>query len=404
MVPASPRRLTRALLAATWLVAPWFAFALPLGLRPVDVLLVTAAVVAVLGEGRRTTPGRLLVPRAVRPHLVGLLLMVGGIVAGSVVTAKSAAPFVDIVAKGFFALLPLLILLRVRADGRLVRLLGQAFLLGTVLSVLASPVVGSDRHFDRWQGLTGHPNQLGMTIAMSVPLALALLPATARGRLARNASLLVLAVGLERSGSRSALIATALVLVVMAAGAYRRTPGGALNPRLLLPALAVLAALVVLLPRSSDIVSTEGDSTIARSAGSGSAEGSDAARERLLDEGVSAVLSGKGIVGAGYYLDKAPHNSFLETWLAGGLVALVGVVLVFGGAAWHGVRTSLGRAPPGPSAAMALSVVAFSVAILFNNALWARYGWVAFAAYLAARVHERSRRAAPRPEPVGVPA
>lgn len=371
---------------AAWLTAPWFVIETVAGLRLVDVLLVAAAGSAFLLRARFPASTRLWVPSDARKVALGVGLVVVGVIAGSLVTAGSIEPFATIVGYGIWALLPLALLVRSRATDDHIAALALAFLGGVVLSVVASAIVGTTQRLGRWQGLTGHPNQLAMTIAMAVPL-LAVIPPSRRGWVARIGLGAILLVGLERTGSRSALIATLAVLAIMAIGVVRRTPGGILRPRILLVVVAVVGLAVFTVPRSSPDV--DDNSTYGRILGSGSAAGSDEARGELLEGGVEALFSARGVFGGGYYLARGPHNAFLEAWVAGGIPALIGLVLVFGPIGWFAIGSAARRAPPGLAGACALSVSAFAIAISLNNALWARYGWVMIALFAMARTNQR---------------
>lgn len=386
-----PRRPVQTLLVAAWFVAPWAGLAAGGDLKLVDVFLVATACAVLLFHQVPSRTGRLFVPRVARRYLLGLTMVVAGVSAGSLTTAYDLRAITQMLVYGVWAVLPIMILLRVRASDRLLRVLAGAFVLGTIASVLTAPFLGRVADRGRWIGLASHMNQLAATIAISLPLiALGFGGVRSwRSRVTATIVVLVLLAGLEATGSRSGAIAVGIVALALGGSWIRSTHGGLLHPRALVLAAMAVVAFVAVLPNMTVPTDIESQSTIERLSGGGGSENSDDRRANLLEAGVGAAATPGALVGSGYYLEKSPHNAFLEAWLAGGILAALGIAIIVYQplvAAASGIIRGVG----GTSVLgfrFGLSVTAWIVSLFFNNALWARFGWMVAALFVVARIN-----------------
>jgi hypothetical protein len=362
------------LAAAGWGTAPFTAAIVGSGtlrLRVADVFLAGALVGSALTAPRRRGLAR--IPRRPFRLLVGIALMGAGVVAGT--TATGALGDVPQLA-GFAvaAALPALFLVWSRPDRRETRQLALAFLAGTCVSVLAALVLGQRTPAGAAIGYAAHRNQLGMTIAMSLPL-VGLWPV----RWQRCAVYALLLVGANETGSRSAFLGIAVSGGLLLLAWVRRRPS-----RMFPVTITATAAVIVGILTVGGGV--RGESSVARLLGAESAERSNEEREGLLAMALDGLTVKTALIGFGYDDDQAPHNAFVETWLAGGAVAAVGVALVMRWAL-RPLRSLTRRAWPPPDAyRYAAAVAAWAAIVSLNNLLWAPFVWamIAMAVYAQA--------------------
>jgi hypothetical protein len=183
------------------------------------------------------------------------------------------------------------------------------------LSITHIPAVGG-----RAPGLTLHPNFLAMTCVLSLPVMLyQLIGTTLRTRLLALAFIVALLLGLYASGSRAGAAvgpATGLLAVIMMPR-YRKY-----LPSIILLTGGVAAALFVLKPSLGhsllQAVRLGGDT--------GSAQGSDAARQIIFTQGVNDFQHSP-IDGVGLQVAEEAHNVYLQALAAGGVILLAGYLI-----------------------------------------------------------------------------
>lgn len=386
---------TRIFVTIAWFVGPWSRYSIGPGGRLSDAFLALAyvSIWVFTNPHRDREPGVFFLPKECRRHLIGLLLIAGGISAGSTWTNLSLAPVIEVVLNAGLAAAPVILLLRIRADERLRSTLATAFVLGVTVSVLTAPVFGFAAQRGRWQGITGHMNQLGMTIAIALPMLSLVLPKHRFRSILVPVIAAILLVGLERSGSRSGALAAAFSLLWMAISWRIRNPGSMLRPKVALAVLAAVVGTALALPSLTVAPDEESDTLRSRIFSGGTASASDEKREELLSRGVESVFTPGALIGAGYSSEeRSPHNALLELYLAGGLVAVAGGIVVFAPAIAAVLSAVLGvdrRRPVRPSARFATGAIAWVIAISLNNLFWARFGWLTLALWVTARADER---------------
>jgi O-antigen/teichoic acid export membrane protein len=247
----------------------------------------------------------------------------------------------------------------------------------------------------RPEGLATHSNHFALVSALALGPALAFAAGTGRTRLLGFASVAVLGAGVVVSGSRSGLLAFAVVALVTLVW---------LGSRRLVLATAVLAGVVAVLVQLGTI-SLPSQNALDRAliAGDRSVYLSDAVREENRRRTLE-LIDRNPLTGAGFEHALRAHNVYLQLLVIGGPLTLVGFCLI----ALGSVR-ALARLPrrvrlrPAEALAVGLAaaVVGFVVAGAHQNALWDRYIWVtAGLAAVAVVLPARKVAADPAPQPV----
>jgi O-antigen ligase len=102
--------------------------------------------------------------------------------------------------------------------------------------------------------------------------------------------------------------------------------------------------------------------------------------------------------------DKLVHNMFISPWATAGILGLVGILLMVGGAAALGcaaVRHALPR-DRGFAASLLASLLAFVLFGMSEPILFVRYGWFSAALLVALRAQQLAAEA-PRTQPARAP-
>lgn len=374
-----------ALAAAAWAAASWTMLSVGQGVRLAYAPAAGALVLLMFLVPTRRT--RLYVPQAARWHLIGIALIVTGMAVGLVRAGVTGRQLLTLAGYAGFAALPLVLLLRMRATPEQLRRLAQWFVVGAALSVLAAPLLGEIASIGRWTGGGGHMNQLAATSVMALPLIRLCLPSHPYRVPVRVALWVLFLIGIQQSGSRSGLIGALIVMALLLLNWVRRGP-----KRVLAGALLILVAVVVV--PSIDVEDFDTQSALGRFA---SEEGrpTDEGRVQKLDEGLAYLGSDAALFG-GATFDRSPHNAYLEVWVTGGLISLVGLAIVFARSALCAVRSAAKRDPLDLTGRLAISVVGFMAVVAFNNALWFPYTWMILALFVTSLSLSRTRRTVPR--------
>lgn len=267
------------------------------------------------------------------------------------------------------------------------RRLAWAYVLGCTLSAAVS-FVEVDPMIGRSRGLSSHPNHLGFSAALAIPLAFVLWNRTA-GRIRYLAMLClpVLLWGISRSGSRAGIVAllagSAAVLVLTRR--YRA---------LLAEAVAVVLLGLVLVtglytpPENSAVDRLVRQSPSTERANEGREELAEAAIDRID----RSVVTGSGFADAPH---TQGHSLYLEALDVGGILGVLG----FSAMIWAIVRTLWRRrALPVVAGALA-SYLAYLVGGLVQPTLWNLWLWfpIVIGLAAAAAASPRSRTAARSP-------
>lgn len=250
--------------------------------------------------------------------------------------------------------------------------LSDAIGLTEVSVLLNGPLLLNGRQL----GLTTQPNHLGVASAMAVPVALVL---ARRRPTAGGAVTAVLVAGVLLSGSRGAQGATALVLLAcaLASPAIRRRIGTCLYLGAIglwvLGVLQVTGRLAVghLLRFDSDVATVAGDGV----------------RVRLLAQGWADVREDP-VLGVGLRVLLEAHNGYLQLLAAGGVLLLLLILTMWGGALAHGLRVAREGRPL--AWACCASLVMWMLMASVENQLTDRYLYLPVAILAA-----YSRREAP---------
>lgn len=192
-----------------------------------------------------------------------------------------------------------------------------AFGLGTSFSTL----YGLQHFFYRNYGFTYHPVALAYTCMLTLSFVPFIIASKGRGRWLFLPPLVALAlVGTWTSGSRTGLIVIAALAVLVP-----------LLERSIKIGIAVLAGFVALLPSVLSVDAGRGSTgALSRLFGGGGATASDSTRLMTIQDGLRQIQENP-IFGNGYSVDKTYviHNIYLQVLQAQGLIALVGLLLLF---------------------------------------------------------------------------
>jgi len=261
-------------------------------------------------------------------------------------------------------------------------------LLGLVAGVVVSTLLGLavlKEPSGRAIGLTVHPNQYSMAAVLALPLLWHLTRDRVLPRLVAGAGALVMVGGVLQSGSRSGLLALAVVLLVWS---YREA-GFYLT-------FGVLAAGALVLVGANAVLGLTDTPALARLLSSSETADSDAGRIALLTHELSAILDGNYILGIGFGAGRMPHNLVLLVWGGFGLLGLV----FFAWLMWVLLAPALSRRSGELSAALALGCLGFTVALMLNNLIGASFFWLTAAIAFFRRREPPSSRAEPVEESV----
>jgi hypothetical protein len=322
-----------------------------------------------------TLPAGVVAPPAARLERVWALLLPFVMVVGGVIAATrgdgNIRPILTFAVTGAGAFL---VMHRLRPTAPECLTLVTGLVGGVLVSVVLG--IGWLREPDgRAQGLTDHPNQFAMAAVACIPLVV-LLGRAGRVRVVVSAmTLVVLVVGLFESGSRSGLIALAIVTVLI----VFRAGGAAAITLFLLAAIAAglsswLLAQLGALP------------TFDRLLNSSTTESSDAGRVTYMSETLADIRQGNFLLGPG--LDEAhlPHNVALLIWAGMGLAGLLAFALILVLVLPAGLqrRSSLYEA------ALSQSVWGYLATLALNNALGASFLWLVMGMQIFGRARASS--------------
>lgn len=352
-----PRRLLLGLLALTGFVSPMDSFRVGAIGGIADVLLLGSLGLLLFIA---LTSGRLW---SLRAYLPVLLTAAGLAVAGLVGTFFSQAPGTSVlnIARFTMAVWGMMVLFANATSRRQdVQLLMWSYVLGASASALFGLIAAN--RIGRAQGLSFHPNAMGLTCAFAMSLLYGLFTvASTRVRRVGLVILAILGLGILASGSRAAVVAAvAGTAVYLLASRNRRLfTYGALA--VAAGALAILSGLYAL-PESTaiDRLFTPSELT------SQSDEGRARVRQESIEEIDAHPLTGSGFANA-----TAAHNLPLQALQAGGILGL----LAFLGLVATILRPLLRRRRD-PLVAGSLAMYCSYLATAFaSNTLWDRWLW-----------------------------
>lgn len=296
------------------------------------------------------------------------------------------------------AVVPGLILLHSRQRGYAQLL--RAYILGTFVSAVValtahspidveSPILRffEEINWRRPQGLTTHPNQLGLMSLLGLGLLLVQNTTTTTHRLVRLAQLIVFVLAVSASGSRAAIVG----LVLLALGYLAIVRGDLLS--LVRTTFGIVAAAAIAVPTRSIWFPKLG-LALSRLAGASdefaSVEVSDQQRTENFSRAVMEIQS-RPILGNGFSASDA-HNFFANLLqVAGiplGIFLIASITWLTGQSLWTAIVRGKQH---DPESWLALVVAVWLVVSAFGNGLSERYLFVPFALLLASQ-NDRSRR------------
>ena len=342
--------------------------------RGIFAAMAGACVLAVVLDSQRVSGRRLGVPSLVGS--VSVITFTVVIVASSLWSLDpSVTRARSVIYIGLAALAWIIADLDFARFRRALMVMLASVLAGSLLVVVLSGAIGRDHNGD-WRGLFGSPNELAPLAALGLLVGLpALLGARGRGRVL-PASLgvmgLVLLVG---SGSLTAWVglfgAVTIALLVWFASAGRTRFG----PRATQGAAAV--ALLGTVAATGAVVATWSGSTLASRRAIWSFVWDRIAERPLVGHGWFSVWDIPEFINTDELSGvSSAHNSFLEVWLGGGILALVPFAVIVVIALW-GSAQALWRDPTKDSWTLfALVLFLVMVNLMLSFVLWFSYIWV----------------------------
>jgi hypothetical protein len=245
-----------------------------------------------------------------------------------------------------------------------------AYVLSNVANAFYASITGVQPN-GRRSGLAEHPNFMGMCALLAIVLIPFLLTQTPRQRRwIPVAAGLVCLWGLWTSGSRAALAALIVVIVVYP-----------LLSRSVIAGLGLLTTFAVGVVFSQQLVNAAGsESALGRLIGKGTTSSSDESREEIAVATLEQFMS-HPILGVGLVHPLQAHIIYLQVMAGLGMVGLL--LFLLAGSVM--IRPLVMLKPP--YSLLALPVLAYAVAGLVSNLLWDRYIWITLAlAVLAPRL------------------
>lgn len=363
---------------------------LPLnGIRPTtgvsigDIALVLAGV-ATLPFARRAQP-----PGTVVVVLIGTFLVTsGGLIGMATAQAWYGVPQL----LKFVAGAPMVIVIVTFMNPRrkVAEMLLLFYALGGVVSALGALMGRNDPAMQRASGFGAHLGHLGLAAMFGGFVLLGWFCATSStiARIVAAVGALICVYGMLLTGMRSAVLGTVVGLVYIAVCA--RLKGIALLAGGTTLGLALLVALVPYLPMSENLMRI-----IGRGERSGLLAASNEAHVRVLYESL-AVLGTHPWTGVGFGEGLAAHNLVLQTVNLGGLIALIGLIVIWGTfflVAFERFRVGVTKETVMRTCLLA-AVIGYLVIAQFEPLIWDRHLWFFITLTLIAQRTDQ--------EPVGV--
>ena len=362
-----------------WFVAAWPAVRLGGG-RLGSYVFILLALMAVAAASQRRS---FALNRTSREVIVLATLMVIGLGVGEIRGGAGPDALARIAVYWVGAVGPIIVANAFQDRSMMIRRLGLAFLAGTVASLLIASIPGTLPLLEAKSGFAGHKNQLAATLVMSLPL-IALVRTRGPGmtRLLRFALGIVIVWGLNSAVSRSGMVAAVVIAMLTLLIVEPRRKNWA---RIAVALGFVFIVGAVATASTGGLVDELANSgAIARVSGEVNTTASDESRIELLNSGLSALDGPTALLGQGFTLERQPHNIFLGTWVAGGIVSIVGLVML----AMLALRVFLREAQQHhrrdvTTLALSLAVVGYLVVAFFNVLLWVPYVWAVIALFAA---------------------
>ncbi len=342
--------------------------------RGIFAAMAGACVLAVVLDSQRVSGRRLGVP-----SLVGSVSVITFTVVIVVSSLWSLDPSVtrarSVIYIGLAALAWIIADLDFARFRRALMVMLASVLAGSLVVVVLSGAIGRDHNGD-WRGLFGSPNELAPLAALGLLVGLpALLGARDRGRVLPASLGVMGALLLVGSRSLTAWVAlfgaVTIALLVWFASAGRARFG----PRATQGAAAV--ALLGTVAAAGAVVATWSGSTLAGRRAIWGFVWDRIAERPLVGHGWFSVWDIPEFINTDELSGvSSAHNSFLEVWLGGGLLALVPFAVIVVIALW-GSAQALWRDPSKDSWTLfALVLFLVMVNLMLSFVLWFSYNWV----------------------------
>ena len=372
-----------------------------------DLVIVLAAAVSLLA---------LIADRAPIPHIPGWLTIgsAGLLVAGYVASWSAADPGADAVASAEFAIallgVPLLLAFAAPAPAR-IRLLARLWVVSAMVNAVVA--LADFSHVTsigisvagRPSGFTVHPNHLGISGAMAIPIALFFVT-KARRKVEASlylAGLAIIGLGVLVSGSRAAfLAAVAGVLLFSALGHH-------LWKRVILlgiGAAAVLFSSSLLMGGDQSPSTTNPFIAFQRLADPVAVAGTNISNATRLDYYAIAVtdFSRHPLTGVGFEVVRDAHDIYFQLLQAGGVLALISFGIFAIGSFRLGLRLcrahNISPEMKNLAAALTVSLLIWLLSGLVQNLIYDRFLYLPTGLLIALSI--ATKRRATRGEAVAI--
>jgi O-antigen ligase len=379
----NPQHLAVACAIPAFTLAPMIALRATASITISDVCLgVALAAAAVLGPRCAPCPK----PWRLTLAAVGLMLIGGAVstLANPTTSSDSAVEYGQYLASAAAAL-GLVFLLR---PGRgVVRLLAFCYATGTASSAVVAALQAPKTSL-RPVGLTTHPNHLGLTCALGVAAALAVMFSADTWRLRLVAAAVggTALAGVVLSGSRAGVAAVAVASVGLILGSR----SGRVLFAVTTAGCAVVAAAAL------GFVNLGRNNALLRVIGGGTADEADAGRAYHYARGWARIQESP-ILGTGFANARDGHSLYLQMWDSAGLFGVAAAILLVAATivGWVLARRTRDVFAIG----MWSSYGGYLVAAVASNQMWDRYLWLTAALAMLATASTPMRTPIRRDDP-----
>lgn len=340
------------------------------GIRPLpwlaigDIALVAAVVLALPFLRRLEFPGRVAVP------LVGTLLMtIGGII--GMVAVQDWSSRTEMVKFILGAPCVILILLLIKPSQTITMTLARGYAVGATVSAIAAAAGKTDPYFQRAFGYGAHQLHLALSclFALCVFIGWFLRTESRSIKVMTALGAGICFYGVMLSGARSGLLGTLGALFFL--GLLYRGRGLLTLAGGFVVISGVIAVAMPWLPEGTAIKRLLGSGELNSHVAASNSQHIDVFHDAIEDIGTHPLT------GLGFKKGLDAHNFVLEAWNMGGVIALIGLILIWGTVIAIAIRRmvlGVDRSTIQQAAVLA-GVLGYFVLGQFENIFWDRHLW-----------------------------
>jgi O-antigen ligase len=348
-------------LALSAFLTPMNAFRLTNFMNVSDAFLLVAALIVIVRD--LAAPTRSRYPDFI-PVFTSLIIVVFGGLLATVLSQRYVQGAPGLI-RFAVSTLAIVALIAMWAPGRReVRTVVWAYVAGAALSAAVALVAGTTLYAGRAVGLANHPNHLGMVSMFACGGAIGLaMTSRAAVRLVALSFSAMLVLGIVISGSRGALLGSAVTFIVVTVSMR--------NWRVL--RLAAVVGIFMVLGGAFGVLHLPNDNAVDRLLNEDPrTQASNIERRAAVAESVAQIRA-HPITGAGFEYAQSAHSIYLQMWAAAGVIGLFGFFRLY-----HSVIRLLLRYPSTDPlrTVMLATFVGYLTAGVVLNILWDRYVWL----------------------------